>query len=181
MGPNGVALFSASQSNNYSSATFSNLVKNSNGTADPALSRDAIQFTRALGLTHKDPNNLVRPVNLDILIVPPSLEDAAERMIFSEGIYGSPNREINPLKNKIKILVWPRLETRSDATDTSKYWFMADSSKVKDTLQAIFAKKPSLDPPEVIYASKSWEWSLFYYYVVGLGLQDAIFGSRGTA
>ena len=88
----------------------------------------------------------------------------------------------NPLKGKIsKIIVWPRIDVRTGGTDTDQYWFMADSRKVGETLKSKFAERPSLDAPEEIYENKTWEYSIDFYYTVGLGLAAYIRGSRGTA
>lgn len=182
VGPDGLALFSASHTNGVStsSRTYSNLI-NDGTNNNPALSRAAIVQTRANAMVYKDPEGLVKPIKLDTIIVPPSLEDAADRILNSTLLPGSMNNDINPLKGKFNLVVWERLETRSDATDTSAYWFMADSSKVGETLKAYFAERPSLDAPEQVYKNKNWDYSLDYFYSWGLGFQPYIFGSTGTA
>lgn len=179
VGPDGLALFSASHSNNINSNVFSNII--TYGTVNPVLSREAVVAARAKARVYKDPTGHSRPVVLDTLLVAPSKEDEAIRMIESEKISGSFENDINPLKNKIKIVVWEKLETRSDATDTSAYWFMYDSKKVGETLKAIFREKPSLDAPEQVYKSKNWDWSLDYYYTLGRGFPAYIYGSNATA
>jgi len=91
------------------------------------------------------------------------------------------NRAINPLKGKIRnVIVWERLEERSDETDTSAYWFMADSAKVGESLMALFSERPSLDPPEEVYENKNWLYSLDFFYTIGLGYPAFIFGSTGA-
>jgi hypothetical protein len=181
VGPDGLALFSASHTNGVSTSSrqFSNLIKDGTNN-NPALSRAAIVQTRANAMVYKDPEGLVRPVKLDTIIVPPSLEDAAERILNSAQMSGTGNNDINPLKGKFKLIVWERLETRSDATDTSAYWFMADSSKVGETLKAYFAERPSLDAPEQVYKNKNWEYSVDYFYSWGTGFPGYIFGSTGV-
>lgn len=181
-GPDGLALFSASHSNNLNSTTFSNLIVNESGVADPALDRASIVRSRALALRYADPNGIIRPVNLNTLIVSAAKEDLAERLIFSSGVQGTPNVDINPLKGKIsKIITWSRLDTRTGGTDTSAYWFMCDSGKVGETLKSKFAERPSLDAPEEIYENKTWEYTLDFYYTLGLGYAPYLRGSRGTA
>jgi hypothetical protein len=178
VGPDGVALFSASHSNNLNSNTFSNIIVDG-ATSNPELSRSAIVSARRQGRLHKDPNGLIRPVNLDTLIVPPSLEDLAERIIYSTQMAGTANNDIEPLKGKVKLVTWPQLETLSDTTDTSAYWYMIDSNLAKETLQAKFAERPSLDPPEEVYRSKNWEYSCDFFYTLGLGYPAYVFGSKG--
>ncbi len=179
VGPDAVALFSASHSNNLNSNVFSNII--TDNTVNPVLSRSAIVAARKQGLTHKDPNGIVRPVNLDTLIVSPSNEDLAERILYSPNMSGNAQNDINPLKGKIKnLIVWERLETRSDGTDTSAYWFMIDSAQIGETLNCLFAERPSLDAPDQVYANKNWEYSCDFFYTLGLGYPAYIFGSNAT-
>ncbi len=180
VGPDGVELISDSHTTPVSSANFSNLIQDSAGNDNPALSRDAIVNAIKQGRIYTDPNGLARPIRLDTLIVPPELEDLANRLIMSEKLPGTANNDINPLFGKIKIVVWERLQTRSDATDTSAYWFMVDSSKVAESLQVLFAERPSLDAPEQVYSNKNWDYSIDYYYAIGLGFQAYVFGADGT-
>lgn len=181
VGPDGLALFSASHTNGLStsSSTYSNLISDGTNT-NPALSRAAIVQTRANAMTYQDPSGLVKPVHLDTIIVPPSLEDQAHRIVDSNQMSGTGNNDTNPLRGKYNIITWERLETRSDGTDTSAYWFMADSSKVGETLKAYFAERPSLDAPEQVYRNKNWEYSVDYFYSWGIGFQPYIFGSTGV-
>jgi hypothetical protein len=182
VGTDGLALFSASHSNNLNTGTFSNLILNAAGTSDKALDRDPIVASRALGLKYADPNGIIRPVDLDTLIVSAAKEDLAERLVLSSGVQGTPNVDINPLKGKIKkIITWSRLDTRTGGTDTSAYWFLCDSSKVGQTLKSKFAERPSLDAPTEIPENKTWEYTLDYFYTIGLGYAPYIRGSRGTA
>ena len=175
-GPDALALFSTAHTNNLNSTTFSNVI-----TSNPVLSRAAILTARKQGLLLKDPNGIIRPVNLDTLIVAPSNEDLAERILYSTQLPGTANNDINPLKGKIKnLIVWERLETRSDSTDTSAYWFMMDSSKVGETLNCLFSERPSLDAPEEVYENKNWGYSCDFFYALGLGYPAYIFGSTAA-
>src|SRR3990167_8163841 len=141
--PDGVALFSASHSNNLNSTTFRNLIRNAAGTANPILSRESLVQARIDALNHKDANGINRPVDLDLLIVSPNNEDEAMRILMSDKISGSAENDVNPLKGRVKPITWSRLATRSDGTDTSAYWFLASSKKVKKSLKALFAERPS--------------------------------------
>ncbi len=175
-GPDTLALFSTAHTNNLNSTTFANII-----TSNPILSRAAIITARKQGMTHKDPNGHKRPINLDTLVVAPSNEDLAERIVYSDLIPGSANNDKNTLKGKIKqIIVWERLEERSDGTDTSAYWFMYDSSMVGETLNALFAERPSLDAPDQVYANKNWDYSCDFFYTIGLGYPAYIFGSNAS-
>jgi len=176
VGPDGLALFSTVHSNNINSNTLSNII-----TSNPALSRQAVITARAQGRTHKDPNGIKRPINLDTLIVPVALEDLAERLLNSDLMPGSSYNDVNSLKGKITtLIVWECLDTRTDGTDTSAYWFMADSSKVGESLQCLFAERPTLDAPSQVYSNKNWEYSCDFYYAIGRGYPAYIFGSNAS-
>lgn len=179
LGPDGLALFSAAHTNPLTSRTFSNIISDGTNT-NPGLSRQAIVYQRAQALKHKDPNNKTRPINLDTLVVGPELEDLAERILYSNNVSGSANNDINSLKGKIKkLVVWPRLASTSQGTDTDAYWFMADSSGMKESLQALFAERPSLDAPEQVYDNKNWDYTLDFFYALGVGYPAYIHGSKG--
>jgi len=171
----GKCLFNAAHDSPSGSTTFSNII-NSNA----PLSREAIVAARKAALTYKDPNGQIRPVILDTLVVSPTNEDLARRICESQQLSGTANNDINPLYGKIKVVVWPQLEARSDGTDTSAYWFMYDSRKVKESLKCLFGERPSLDPPEQVYENKNWEYTLDYDYVIGRGWPAYIYGSNGT-
>ena len=179
-GPDAVTLFSSAHTNNLTSNQEGNLVTDSAGTTNPALSRDAIVWTRALGLQHQDPHNLIRPIHLDTLIVSPKNEDLARRIIESEGMSGTANNDSNPLRGRMNLIVWPRLNINSAGTDTSDYWFMYDSQKVGETLKVLFSERPSLDAPEVVYSNKNWEYTLDYFYTLGTGYPLYIWGTTGA-
>lgn len=178
----GVVLFSASHTNNQTSATARNLIRNAAGTANPALDRAAIITARKDGKTNRDPNSANRPIDLNRLVVSATNEDLAERVVYSSGVQGTPNVDLNPLKGKINnILVWSRCDTRgNDSTDTSAYWFLADSRLVTKTLKSPFAQKPMMAPPAVVHDSLNWEYVIDSYYTLGLLYQFGIWGSTGA-
>lgn len=179
--PDGVVLFSASHTNNQNATTSRNLIRNSAGTANPALSRDAIVTARKDAKIHKDPNSTNRPVDLNLLVVSATNEDLAERTVYSSGVQGTPNVDLNPLKSKVSnILVWSRLDVRSDGTDTSAYWFLADSKNIKKTLKSPFAQKPQMGESAQVHDSLNWEYPIDAYYTLFLGQPYNIFGSTGA-
>jgi len=180
-GPDGLSLFSTAHTNDTTSATFQNVIYDGS-VNNPPLSRAAIVSERARGLKYLDPQGLTRPVKLDTLVVGPSNEDLAERLLFSTQIPGEANNDLNALKGKIKNMkVWERLDTRSDATDTSAYWFMADSSKVKKTLRAYFTDRPGLSAPEMVPENGDWEYLLRLVYSRGFSWASYFRGSNGTS
>lgn len=180
VGPNGLALFSATQTTPVSSNTFRNLIRR-DSTDNPILSREAIVKARVDAMTYKDPAGVNRPINLDTLLVAPEKEDEALRIINSSLISGSAENDINPLRGKVSVKSWSKLQTRTGGTDTSGYWFLYDSSRVKNSLQALFRERPSLDAPEQVYKNKNWDYSVDFYYAILRGFQAYIWGSTGTA
>lgn len=177
----GVVAFSASHTNNQNSGTARNLIRNAAGTANPALDRAAIVTARKDARTNRDPNSANRPVMLDRLIVSATNEDLAERTVYSSGVAGTPNVDLNPLKGKINnILVWSRLDLRSDATDTSAYWFLGASRYTKKSLKSPFAQRPTMYAPDQVSDSKNWEYDLDAYYTIGGLWPFGIWGSTGV-
>ena len=178
--PDSKELFDDAHDSPAGSTTFDNVITDGTN-QNPTLSRAAMVNMRARGLVQKDPNGLNRPVMYDTLIVPPALEDQALRIVNSSNLPGSANNDLNPLKGWIKnVIVWPRLQTAADTTDCSAYWFLADSSKMKDVLKCIFAERPSLDAPDVVPKNKNWDWTLDFYYTIGRGYPAGIAGSDGA-
>lgn len=178
VGPDADPLFTATHSNGATTSTYSNLVVNSAGSTNVALSRDAVVATRVKGMVYKDVNGLVRPVMLDTLIVTPALEDLSERVLYSTQIPGEANNDINALKGKIKKLcVWARLETSGQGSDTSLRWYMTAEKSVKKTLKARFAQKPVFAAPTVHDDNMDWQYNYDYFYFKGFGFAPYIYGS----
>lgn len=175
-----VVLFSASHTNNLNAGTKRNLIRNAAGTANPALDRDPIVKARADAMNHRDPRNVSRPVNLTQLIVGGTNLDFAQRLCYSSGVANTPNVDNNPLKGTVTVTPWARLDLRSDGTDTSGYWFMADPSLVKDSLKAPFAQKPQLTAPSTIPSSLNLEYVVDAYYAIKAAWPFGIWGSTGA-
>lgn len=179
VGPDSLALFSASHTTPINGNTFRNLIRY-NSANNPVLSREAIVQARVDAMTYKDPTGHNRPINLDTILVAPGKEDEVLRIINSSQISGSAENDTNPLKGKLKVKVWEKLQTRTDGTDTSAYWFMYDSKRVSESLKAKFREKPTLDAPEQVYKNKNWDYSIDYYYALGKGLPAYIWGSNAS-
>ncbi len=178
--PDGKSLFNTSHDSPAGSETFSNIITDGT-TNNPKLSREAIVETRTKGLTYKDPNGVIRPVKYNWLIVPPTLEERALRIVNTEQIPGSANNDVNPVNGWIdRIITWERLENAADGTDGSDHWYLADSSMLDEPLRALFAERPEMDPPEQTYKNKNWDYSLDFYYSIGRGFPKGIAGSDGS-
>ncbi len=177
--PDAKALFSATHDFNVGSRTFSNIITDGTNT-NPALSRAAIVKSRANAKKYKDAAGKTRSVDLSQLIVGPTNEDLAERIVYSQQMSGNAQNDINALKGKIKkITVWNRLDTDNAGTDKSAYWFLADSAKAGETLKALFAERPELDAPDQVYANKNWDYTCDFFYTIGLGFPAFVYGAKG--
>lgn len=154
LGPDAKALFHSGHTNGVTSTTYSNIISDGTNTNAP-LSRQAIVYMRAQGWKHKDPNNILRAINYDTVIVGPELYDEAERICNSEYLPGTNNNDKNPLYGKMKVIKWDRLAATSSGTDCDAYWFMTDSRGAKETLQCLFSERPSLDAPDQVYVNKN--------------------------
>lgn len=177
----GVLLFSASHTNNLNANTFSNLIANSAGTTNPAISRDAIVKTISTSKKYRDPNGLNRPIRMDRVIVSSTNQDLASRIIYSPGVQGTPNVDSNPLRSDVNALVeWSRLDQDAAGTDRSARWFMCDTRGVKKTLRSPFAQRPMMFPPEEINDSKNWEYTADMFYTLGADHPKNIAGSTGA-
>ena len=179
-GVDGLALFSTAHTNGTTGTTFRNQIRlKSSSTENPALSRQAVIDARVDAMTYTDPNGQIRPINLDTLLVPPSKQDLAMRIVNSPGVQGTDNVDVNDALGGVNVQTWERLENTSQGTSRSDYWFMYDSRNVGETLKALFAERPSLDPPDQAYRSKNWDYSLDYYYAIGRGFPAYVWGSQG--
>lgn len=178
----GVVLFSASHTNNLNANTFTNLIENAAGTANKAIDRDSIVTTVSAGRKYRDPNDLNRPIKLDKLLVSATNHDVAQRIVYSDGVQGTPNVDSNPLRSDVNSLVlWSRLDQDAAGNDKSAYWFMSDSRNVKSTLRSPFAQRPMMFPPEEVNDSKTWEYTADMFYTMGADHPKNIFGSTGAA
>jgi len=180
VGPDAVCLFNASHTNPASSNVFSNLI-NDGDNNNPTFSREAIANQIARGKKFKNVHGKSKAVIFDTIIIPPELEDAAIRYTETIQLPGTPNNDTNKYVTQTikQIIVWERLSTRSDGTDTSAYWFMASSRKVGKSLKCKFAERPTLDAPDEVYSNKNWEWSIDFFYTRGIGYPQYICGSNG--
>lgn len=177
--PDGVRLFSASHTL-PGSVTFSNLI-NDGTNNNAALSRAAIVKAIATARKFQGAGGINRGFELDTLIVGPDQADLAERIINSDKIQGSDNNDTNMHLKRLNIVVWSRLASMGDGTDTSNYWFMANASKLKEVgikvhsaqfLQMGKGKEPS--------HNENWVYPLDCYYAIARNEPQFVFGSNGT-
>lgn len=179
-GPDGLAVFSASHTTPLNATLYRNLIR-SGGVTNPPLTREAVVAARAEARRHLDPTGHARPIHLDTLLVGPTNEDLALRIVNSSGMSGVSDNDINPLKGSVSVKVWDRWDIRSDNTDTSAFWALYDSKRVGESLGALFAERPSLDAPEQAYKSKTWNYTIDFYYAIARKFPAYVWGSNGTS
>ncbi len=159
--------------------TFSNIIVY-NGVTNPLLTRESVIAGKIAAMNYRDPVGKNRPTKLDTLVVSPANWDLAMRIIDSDRIQGSMDNDTNGLVRGMKLKVWEKLTTRTGGTDTSAYFFMVDSSRVGESLMALFRERPTLDAPEQVYKNKNWDYSIDYYYALGRGFPQYVYGSNAT-
>jgi hypothetical protein len=60
------------------------------------------------------------------LLVPPALEKEANILMKSTGRVATGNNDMNPYKDQLEVVVWPRLAASQGGSDTA--WFLLDST-----------------------------------------------------
>ena len=88
-----------------------------------------------------DDKGEVNPVSPDTLLVPPELEFTANKIVNSELDPNSANNTVNPLKGRLRVVVWDYL------TDANA-WFLLDSRLAKQSLVWYDRVKPEFKAEE---------------------------------
>lgn len=178
--PDGLSLFSAAHT--QLTESFSNLCVDADGNTNAALSRESVIATRNAALGYTDANGILRPIELDLLIVGPGLVDLADRIIDSEKIQGSANNDKNKTTSLkgVEVLKWNRLAVDGQGTAKGNYWFMANKAKLKNTLKAWFAQKPMILPAKEGETNANWYYPLDYFYTIMRFQPQYLRGSTGA-
>lgn len=184
LAPDGKTLFNTAHTTKVSDQTFNNIIY-SGTTINPALSATALEQTVIAGFNDRRPvadsdTGNAAAINLDTVLVPPVLYPAAVKLIKSAKVAGSNNNDTNEFLMNLKIKMWDRLNVTGQGVEKSTQWYMYDSSRVKETLQALFAQKPQMEAPDKDFLTKNWRWTLDVYYTLGCGWPMYIRGSKGT-
>ena len=124
-------------------STDNNIIK-VGATSNPNLCSQALDSAYVMGATRKNSLGQYKSVKYDTLLVPPQLRGTADVLVNSEKLPGGNDNAINVNRGRYKVIESPRLATRGDGTDTSAYWFVFDSKKIKNQLKVKWAKKPEL-------------------------------------
>ena len=181
--PNGKPLFSATHGNAVNNDVFSNIITDSSGTSNPAMSRDAIVTTRAKALKHRDPrpdgNKLVKPVILDTVLCGPDLEDEANRILFSDKVSGGDDNDTNKTLKGLKLAVWPRLAADSQGVAHPKKWFMLDSKNIAESVHLISRQKPTMYTPVKTEKNETLIYKFDAYVGIAYKWPAFVYGSTG--
>ena len=145
IGQDGRALFNAYDDN---------IIKTKDGlTTNPELCSDALDSIYIKGATYTNRLGQHVSIDYDTLLVSPANRSKALILTESEHIPWSADNAINVNKGKFKVKVWNRLASiikeNGNNVDTSLFWFVYDSEKIKDQLKVKWARHPQL--------IKAWE------------------------
>lgn len=154
VGQKGYALFNS---------TDNNIIK-IGATTNPELSVQALDAAYVMWRTSKNTLGQYKSVKYDTLLVSPALRALADQLVSSDHLPWSSDNAVNFNKGRYKVVESNRLSTRSDGTDTSAYWFVFDSKKIKNQLKVKWAKKPELKAVgEVIFDANEVHRFSFWY------------------
>jgi hypothetical protein len=114
------------------------------------------------------------------LIVGATNSDLAQRIVYSSGVQNTPNVDTNPLKGKINVTTWARLDRSGQGTNTSAYWFLADRRLVQESLLAPFAQKPQMGAADTVSDTLDWSYPVDLYYAIMAAWPFGVWGSTGA-
>ena len=136
-------------------------------TGTTALSYDAVIATRKLMRAYVDDRGEIVPINPDVILVPPELEDTAWQVVNSVGKPSTADNDGNFVASRVnRVVVWDYL------TDANN-WFLVDSTLAGmhlnwfDRVPLEFAADPTSDYNLVArfraYQRYSYGWSDFRF------------------
>jgi hypothetical protein len=112
----------------------------------------------------------------DTLVVAPALEKEASILLESNGRVGTANNDINPMKGKLKLVVWDWLGSASTGgSDTA--WFLLDSSLHQ--LNFFNRVDRGLEGPEYDFDTSTAKWKVEVRHSVGFSGWRGTYGSKG--
>lgn len=170
VGQKGLALFNSTDGN----------IITAGSTQNPALSVQALDAAYIMGATRKNTKGQYKSIKYDTLLVSPALRSLADTLVNSDKLPGSSDNAVNFNKGRFKVVESPRLSQRSDGTDTSAYWFVFDSKKIKRQLKVKWAKKPELKAVGEVLFDANEVHRFSYWYSRGFLNYNFIAGSTGV-
>lgn len=170
IGQKGLALFNSTDKN----------IITAGAVANPELSSVALDAAYVMGATRKNSLGQYKKVKYDTLLVSPALRSKADILVSSDRLPWSSDNAVNFNKGRFKVLESARLATRSDGTDTSAYWFVFDSKKIKRQLKVKWARKPELKPVGEVKFDANEVHRFSFIYSRGFLNFNYIAGSTGA-
>ena len=113
-------------------------------TSNPELCTASLNSAYVMGRTHKNSLGQYKSVKYDTLLVSPALRAIADTLVESDHLPWSSDNAVNFNKGRFKVIESNRLSSKSDGTDTSAYWFVFDSKKIKRQLKVKWSRHPRL-------------------------------------
>jgi phage major head subunit gpT-like protein len=180
----GVALFSASHSENPSDPGASNFSNTDTG----ALTPSAVATTRAKMLELKGPDGDPLNEEPNMLIVPPALETTARRIAQADMVIDSAtatdNAQFNVYKGAYTVVVVPHLAASfTGGSDTA--WYLADVSDPEDR-GLIFQEREAVEmvslfsPTDAnVFERNEYVWGTRARYTAAAGNPKRIFRRTG--
>lgn len=146
----------------------------------PELCSTALDAAYVMGATRKNRNGQYKSIKYDTLLVSPALRGTAEVLVNSDRLPWSSDNAVNINKGRYKIVTSPRLASSSQGVDTSAYWFVFDSRKIKNQLKVKWAKKPELKAVGEVLFDANEVHRFSFWYSRGFLNNNYIAGSQGT-
>jgi len=142
-------------------------------TAD--LDEDSLETALVAMRGTVDNKGQLQMVKPDTLIVPPALEKEAMILLNSAGRVGTANNDINPMKGRLRLIVWDYIGASAGGSDTA--WFVLDSNS--HFLKWFTREDQGVEGPEYDFDTKSAKWSIFARWAAGYSDWRGVYGSKG--
>ena len=143
--------------------------------SDKKLTPENYGNARVSMMSIKGEHGRILKIKPNLLLVPPSLETEARKILFSDLVDGSSN----PYKDTADLIVAPELQNKPDA------WFLL-STKVslrpfifQEREKPKFVSKTN-DSDDSVFYRKEYIYGVDSRYNAGFGLWQLAFGSTGT-
>lgn len=156
-------------------------------TANPELSIKALDAIWVKGQTHVDAVGNHKAINYDTILISPVLRSKADILVNSDALPGSADNAINPIKGKFKIIsssrLWGIMKVNGTDVNTDKYWYVFDSSMIKEQLKVKWARHPSIVQAWQDMYNANWvrrlsaiysRWFLNFAYIAGSTGENAV-------
>lgn len=136
------SLYKTNHTNPYGGAAFSNVIVEG-VTPNPALTRTSLQAALDMLLSVRDENNEPIEIDMPILVIPPTLVEAAARILdpteVIETVGSVETRRSNPLRNRVRVVINPLIPIIASTANGNTSWFLfADPNNGRPAVQVSF-------------------------------------------